>query len=71
MPRREFGAALEKMRERKRVGKDATLAGSDGDDDIEAPPAPGDPEVDWLTSGVQLYMPKPQAKVTIRACRNS
>ena len=46
------------MREDERVGNDATLAGSDGDDDEE------EEGKDWLSSGEQLYNPKP--KVMIR-----
>ena len=55
LPRREFAATLEMMKEKKRVGEEATLAGSDGDDDEV-------PEVDWLSAGALLYMPKPQVR---------
>ena len=44
------------MREDERVGNDATLAGSDGDDDEV-------PEVDWLSAGALLYLPKPQVRI--------
>ena len=44
------------MKEKKRVGEEATLAGSDGDDDEV-------PEVDWLSAGALLYLPKPQVRI--------
>ena len=45
------------MREDERVGNDATLAGSDGDDDEE------EEGKDWLSSGEQLYNPKPKVMI--------
>ena len=43
------------MKEKKRVGEEATLAGSDGDDEV--------PDVDWLSAGALLYLPKPQVRI--------
>jgi len=64
LPRIEFAAALEKMREDERVGNDATLAGSDGDDDEE------EEGKDWLSSGEQLYNPKPKKKKIIATTKS-